>query len=145
MKKIILTFSAIILIAYSALTSCNNSTSKNDNAGNNASDTMNSPNKDTSRYLAEIDTFKKQYADSIAVNEKSINEFNARIANAKKEDREDYNNEINALNQKNSDMKRKLDEYKAGGKADWDKFKTGFNHDMDELGKSIKNLKNKIV
>jgi len=42
-------------------------------------------------------------------------------------------------------LKRKLDEYKADGKADWKTFKNRFNHDMDELNKSIKNIKDKIV
>jgi seryl-tRNA synthetase len=145
MKKTILTIFIFALIDYSALTSCNSPAPKNDNAGNNAKDTINNPGKDTSTYLTEIDTFKKQNNDSIEANEKSINAFNERIANAKMKDRENYKNEINDLNKKNSDLKRKLDEYKADGKADWKTFKNRFNHDMDELNKSIKNIKDKIV
>ena len=37
-------------------------------------------------------------------------------------------------------MKKSMDDYKAGGKEQWEKFKAEFNHDMDELGKAFKDL-----
>ena len=37
-------------------------------------------------------------------------------------------------------LKKKLDDYKATGKEDWESFKKEFNHDMDELGKAFKNF-----
>jgi hypothetical protein len=33
-----------------------------------------------------------------------------------------------------------LESYKDEGKEKWESFKKEFNHDMDELGKSIKDL-----
>ena len=47
---------------------------------------------------------------------------------------------ISDLEQKNTDMKKKLDEYGMEGKDKWDAFKAEFNHDMDELGKALKDL-----
>ena len=37
-------------------------------------------------------------------------------------------------------MKRKLDNYKADRKDDWENFKSEFNSDMDQLGNSLKDL-----
>ena len=33
-----------------------------------------------------------------------------------------------------------MDEYNQEGKENWEKFKTEFSHDMDELGKAFKDL-----
>lgn len=42
-------------------------------------------------------------------------------------------------------MKLKLDAYQINEKDDWRKFKTEFNHDMDELGKAFSDLTIKNV
>ena len=56
----------------------------------------------------------------------------------------DYHNKIMELEQKNSDMKKKLDDYKTEGKQKWEIFKTEFSHDMDELGKAFNDFIVKI-
>ena len=52
---------------------------------------------------------------------------------------------IDELEQKNSELKKRLDDYKADGKEKWEKFKAEFSHDMDELGKAFKDLTVKNV
>ncbi|MFN0047523.1 MAG: hypothetical protein ACKVOU_00200 [Cytophagales bacterium] len=42
-------------------------------------------------------------------------------------------------------MKKKMDDYKEDGKENWEKFKTEFNHDMDEIGNAFKDLTVKNV
>ena len=42
--------------------------------------------------------------------------------------------------QKNNDMKRKLEDYKEEGIEQWNSFKSEFKKDLDELGKALKNL-----
>lgn len=37
-------------------------------------------------------------------------------------------------------MQKKMADYKADGKDSWAKFKEEFNHDMDELGKALKDF-----
>ena len=76
--------------------------------------------------------------EKIDANEKSIAEFKARIAKEKRENRAKYEKKLAGLEQKNSDMKKKLDEYKEDGKEKWTSFKNEFSHDMDELGKALK-------
>lgn len=40
-------------------------------------------------------------------------------------------------------MKKKLESYNEQGKEKWEIFKKNFSHDMDELGKSFKDLTTK--
>ncbi len=144
MKKILLTFTALTFIAGMALTSCSNS-SQTASTTNTTKDTIVKGDVDSLVYIADIETYRKQTDDSITANQKSIDEFNARIADEKQEDRAEYKRKIEALDHKNSDMKRRLDEYKADGKAKWAEFKIGFNKDMHNIGEAITDLKNKIV
>ena len=55
-----------------------------------------------------------------------------------------YEKRIDDLEAKNKSMQNRLDAYDANH-SDWNKFKTEFNHDMDELGKSLKDLTVKNV
>ena len=96
-------------------------------------------------YQKEIDTYRREADEKIAANNKSIAEFNARIALEKKDAQDDYKRQIAALEQKNSDLKKKMDDYKADGKEKWEQFKTEFSRDMDELGKAFKDLTVKNV
>ncbi|MES2798012.1 MAG: hypothetical protein V4683_18740 [Bacteroidota bacterium] len=91
----------------------------------------------------EIEQFKKETADKIAANEKSINEFNARIASKKSDAEADYKLKVAELELKNTDMKKKLDDYKQNGKDNWEKFKIEFNRDLEEIGKAFKGLTEK--
>jgi len=76
--------------------------------------------------------------EKISSYEKSIGELKARIANGTKENLAKYEKKLVELEQKTSDMKKKLEEYKEEGKDKWDAFKLKFNHDLDELGKALK-------
>jgi phosphoenolpyruvate-protein kinase (PTS system EI component) len=140
MKKSILTLATITCLASGLLTSCNTPAEKVADAQN----TVDAANQDLDQanreYLADVETYRKEASEKIAANEKSIAEFNARMANEKSEAKAAYQEKINAIEQKNSDMKKKMDEYKAEGKDQWEKFKLEFSRDMDELGNAFKNL-----
>ena len=56
-----------------------------------------------------------------------------------------YEKQIDLLEERNNAMKLKLDAYQINEKDDWRKFKTEFNHDMDELGKAFSDLTIKNV
>jgi len=144
MKNSILAFGAIAFISGVTLISCNNSGQSTTSSETTTSDTVRTTVDKDTLYITEMEAYKKQSDDSIAANQQSINDFNARVANDKSVDREEYRKKMNELEVKNTDMKKRLDDYKAEGKSKWTKFKDSFNHDMAELGRSIKDLKNKI-
>jgi len=91
-------------------------------------------------FRADMENYKQASEVQISENEQSIIAFKARIANSKKEAKEDYNKKIDALEQKNTDMKLKLERYQIEGKDQWEAFKVEFSNDMDELGNAIKGL-----
>jgi len=72
--------------------------------------------------------------------EKIIVEFKARIVKETKEDIAKYEKTLAELEQKASDIKKKVHEYKEEGKDKWDAYNLKFNHDLDELGKALKNF-----
>jgi predicted RNase H-like nuclease (RuvC/YqgF family) len=51
-----------------------------------------------------------------------------------------YNKAVAELEQKNRDLKKKLEEYKDEGESKWQEFKTNFSHDIDGLGNTMKDL-----
>lgn len=145
MKKSIFAMATATLIMSVAFTSCNTSSQKVENAENNVIEANEDLDKANQEYLDEIESYRRETADKIAANNRSIEEFNARIENEKEQARAEYRKEIAALEQKNSDMKKKMDDYKAEGKDKWEKFKTEFSRDMDELGNAFRGLTVKNV
>lgn len=145
MKKSILILASATLVSSLALTSCNSSSEKVDNAEQAVTDANNALEKANQEYFADIDNYRTETAEKIAANNQSIIDFNLRIEKEKKEVKDDYKKKIAELELKNSDMKKKMDDYKAEGKDKWETFKTEFSHDMDELGTALKDLNVKNV
>ena len=73
--------------------------------------------------------------------EKIIAEFKARMSKEKKENIAKYEKSLAEVEQKASDIKKRVHEYKEEGKDKWDAYYHKFNHDLDELGKALKNFK----
>ncbi len=73
-------------------------------------------------------------------NETLIAELKAKMkASGKKIDAQ-YAASVDALEQKNKDLKNRMDAYGNNTQSDWESFKREFSHDMDELGKALKDL-----
>ena len=87
-----------------------------------------------------MENYRTTTAERIALNNQSIADFNLRVANEKNKVTVDYQNKIAELEQKNSDMKKRMDDYKADGKEQWETFKTEFSRDMDNLRQAFKDL-----
>jgi hypothetical protein len=84
--------------------------------------------------------FKVDAEVKINANEKKIGELQVKIKKSGKDLRADYNKEVGVLEQKNADLKIKINEFKYESKDKWEEFKTGFNRDMDAVGNGIKNF-----
>jgi hypothetical protein len=108
----------------------------------NAQKDVNQANKDldaaNAAYLADIEMYRKETADKVMANDKSIADFKVRIEAQKLSARSNYQKELLVLEQKNTDMKKKMEDYKADNKEKWEAFKTEFGRDMDELGNAFK-------
>jgi len=90
----------------------------------------------------EFQKFKKEAQERIQKNKEAIAEFKAKMLKEKKEAKAQYKERINELEQKNNKLKDRIADYKEDGKEKWESFKNEFNHDMDEVGKALKDLGN---
>jgi hypothetical protein len=140
MKQFLLTLSASVFVASIILISCNSPEENVENAAQNVQQANKDLDVANKAYLADIEAYKKQIADSTLANEQSIADFKLRIAHEKMDAKAEYEKKIEALEEKNTDMRKKMDDYKAEGKDKWETFKTSFNHEMHELGESFRNL-----
>lgn len=88
----------------------------------------------------EWQTFKDSTDSVISQNEIRIAELKVKMKNTGKAIDAKYEKNIDLLEQKNKDLKVKIDTYKNDTKSDWQSFKREFNHDMNELGNALKDV-----
>ncbi len=85
--------------------------------------------------------FKKEAENKISENERSIAKMRSDMAEENKTTRDKYNERINKIEQKNKDLKKKIETYKEeNNNPKWNAFKRDFTKSMDELGQSIKDI-----
>jgi predicted RNase H-like HicB family nuclease len=144
MKKTFLTLAVTGFIVGTMLTGCQTSNKNVEKARDNmeeAKDKVTEAKKDIDQALKEsIQQFKKESQERISNNEKIIAEFKAKIEKEGKMAKAKYEKKVAELEQKNREMKMRLDKFEDNKQDKWDSFKTEFNHDMDQLGKSLKDL-----
>ena len=141
MKKSILVRVAFVFITSTVvLSSCSTPAENVQDAEVNVAEANKDLEKANAVYMAEMAAYKAETTEKIAANKLIIKEFNDRVAKDKETAKAEYQMKVTELEKKNSDLKKKMDDYKSDGKENWEKFKTEFNHDMDELGKSFKDF-----
>ncbi|MDR6844391.1 hypothetical protein [Flavobacterium granuli] len=148
MKKTILTLAIATFVIGSTLMSCKQNTDKEQIAQDSVDSAKVAvdeaeENLDEARRAATAEEWQ-EFKDATSV---KIEENNARIAELKlkikktgKDIDKAYQRNIDTIEQKNKNLKAKLDTYKNDVDSDWQSFKREFNHDMDELGESLKDF-----
>ena len=91
-------------------------------------------------YRAEWQKFKIDSEEQIKANEDRIDAFKEKMKKADSKIKTKYKKAVAELEQKNRDLKKKLEEYTDEGENKWQEFKTNFSHDIDGVGKTIKDL-----
>jgi outer membrane murein-binding lipoprotein Lpp len=91
-------------------------------------------------YKDDMANYRAETTVRIAANEKSMAEFKERIATEKEEARSEYLAKIEVLERGNTNMKKRIDDYKSDGKENWKQFKEAFNNEMDDLGNALQDL-----
>lgn len=140
MKKITIILSSTTFLMVAFFSSCSSPAQKVENKKDNVVEANKELEDATDDYIEDMAAFRKENADKIAANEKSIADFKARIASQKQDAKADYTKKVLELEKKNSDFKKKLEEYKETSKEKWDLFKAEFNRDMNELNASLKDF-----
>ncbi len=141
MKNKFLTLAAIGFTACVILMGCQNAGEKKTQE---AQESMDEAKPDSqavqTSYSDEWQNFKSMSEQKIKDNENSIAAFKEKMKKSGTKIKVKYNIEIANLEKTNREMKKKLEEFKNDGKSAWENFKTGFNNDMDKLGKEVKDL-----
>ncbi len=136
MKKIILSLSVILFITIS----CNTPEQKVEKAEKNVKEADRKLDVANANYMKDIEVYRVETGKRIIENTQSISDFNARIATKKQDAKDEYNRKIAELSQKNTDLKKRLEDYNADGDEKWQVFKNEFNAEMYALGNSLRTL-----
>lgn len=88
---------------------------------------------------AEWQIFKTETVSKIKVQEIRIKELKKTLKDSRSEDQKELVLRIDELERKNESLKKRLDSY---GKlqGDWQRFKSEFVQDMDQLGQALKSF-----
>lgn len=134
-----------LLAAVGLLTACNSPDQKMENAQSEVVDESNRELEQTNReYLADMDQYREEVANRIAANDSTITALKTQMVNETGDVKTANEKQLAVLEQKNSDMKKKLADYKGEGKEQWETFKTAFDREMNTLGKAFDELSSKI-
>lgn len=134
----ILKVSAFVLVA--SFTGCKDASEKVADADTDVTTANAELAEADSAYEADMAAFRQKTAERIAEIDQSLKDFEARMALERKEIDAEYRAKINDLNRKNTEAKRKMDDYKAEDKVKWQVFKSQLEHDMDVLGETLRDL-----
>jgi len=145
MKKIIFIITVIMFSTATLFTSCKSSTKEEEEAREKvqeeqedvqeAKEDLNEVKRQAN--AEEWQNFKDEMNAAIAKNDAKIEELKQKIKNTGKEANAEYDKKVDALKEKNENLKIKMDAYKNDVNSDWQSFKREFNHDMDELGNAL--------
>jgi hypothetical protein len=94
----------------------------------------------TTEYLIEIENYKREVADRMAIDNRRITELNTRFEIKKSEIEKDDADELAMLREKINEMRIKVNNYDASGREEWESFKEKFEDDLVELHESLINL-----
>lgn len=142
MRKTIFTFLMVMFVAATTFISCKPATKEEEVATENAKEANEELIDAKKTATAEEWKAFKIYGDSIiSENNERIAELKLKMKKTGKTINVQYEKSIDALEQKNKDLKVKMETYKNDANADWQSFKREFNHDMNEVGQALKNLR----
>ncbi len=131
---------AILLIAAAAIIGCSRSGRQVNDTEKNAESARKTRDDANKQYLEDIREFRKETAAMVEANTRSIAELN-KAAEGKTDDvKAAYRKQVNGLEQKNKELKTKIDSYVENGQDNWEVFKSEFSRDMQSLGQSLKDF-----
>ena len=147
MKKIFIPIAALMFFTGAIYMGCQSSGQKVDDAQSKVQDAKQdlkvaqqdaAADAQKAKQMEEQKAFRSMSEAKIDSNETRIAELKDKIKTSGKKLNALYSKNIEALEQKNKDLKTKIDNY--DGQSDWESFKREFNHDMAGLGQSLKDF-----
>lgn len=91
--------------------------------------------------VSDYQKLTKESEVKFKANEKSIAALRDLITRSNSTEKAVYQKKLSLLENKNSDLKKELADYKALGQTQFATFKSKFNRDLDQLAKELKDFK----
>ena len=137
MKHKYFILAVILLITGSVFIGCNNNRE-------NAKDNVEKANQDMIDaqvlFEKEWQQFKSDAELKINANQEKIDDFKVSMKTTSTKFKAKYENEVLTLEQKNIELKKKLNEFKYERKENWEEFKKAFTSDMDVVGNALNDI-----
>ncbi|MBK7497856.1 MAG: hypothetical protein IPI19_01825 [Ignavibacteriales bacterium] len=110
----------------------------------NAKDNVEKANQDMIdaqvQFEKDWQQFKSNAELRINSNQQKIDDFKVAMRSTSTKFKAKYENEVLTLEQKNIELKKKLNDFKYERKENWEEFKTTFNNDMDVVGNALNDI-----
>ncbi|RPI65445.1 MAG: hypothetical protein EHM44_00520 [Ignavibacteriales bacterium] len=110
----------------------------------NAKDNVEQANQDMIdaqvQFEKDWQQFKSNAELRINSNQQKIDDFKVAMRSTSTKFKAKYENEVLTLEQKNIELKKKLNDFKYERKENWEEFKTTFNNDMDVVGNALNDI-----
>lgn len=144
MKKIILPgILASSLFLLMGLSSCKTSSQRVADAKENVHEANLELDQAEQDHRRDMAAYRLQAGERLRANAKSMDDFNARLADDRADAKADYKKRMHALQKRNTDLHKRLDDFKADNRSDWKRFKIKFDREMDDISRSLKDLTHK--
>lgn len=140
MNKFIQKLSFSTVLFAGILTGCTSTASKVENAEENVKKEQEDVVKANENLKMEIENYRKESVSKIDGNDQRIAEVRAQAEKDKSAMKAEVKTQISDLEKKNAELRTKLNDYQSDKQEDWDTFKKELNHDMDELGNSLRDF-----
>lgn len=139
MKKSDLIIGSAFVISSFLFNGCTSSSDKIEVVQTEVANANQSLDDVSEEFKEECASYKEEVAYLITANEQVIFDFRKQTRLQTKEAKTDFDREIDILDQKNNELRIRMDEYNIHGRQNWEDFKEEFEHDMDALGIVFKN------
>jgi len=141
MIKQLITFAAVGVISGTVYTGCTDTSAKKVEDAKEQVDVAKADlNAANAKYAEEFQTFKKESELQISNNEKSIELLEAKMEKSGSKAKAKYKDKIADLKARNHQLEEKIEDYRDEGKDSWEKFRDGFNREMEKIKLAIKDL-----
>lgn len=141
MKNKHVTLATTMLIAGLLFIGCEKSPELKANDAANIVKQANQELKDAlSQYEKEWQQFKNDAELKIDMNGEKIDAMKAEIKKTGPEFKAKYENTVLTLEQKNIELRKRLNDFKYDGKNKWEEFKSMFNQDIETVSKAINDV-----
>jgi ABC-type Zn uptake system ZnuABC Zn-binding protein ZnuA len=138
--KLKLTLFGMVASMFLLVTACGPSAKKVQEAKDNLAQEKEEYAQEQKDSTEDYESYKLAYEAQIDANEVAMAELRKKLKKNKAKYEATNERLMDDLEARNSNMRKKIREFKREGKAEWTSFKEEFSYDMDELGKALKGI-----